>query len=383
MEIAMFGHKHIFTNEGGIEVVVSELVKRMAKNNIIIVYERNELDKPRCETYVPEEIKENIEIKYSPTISSTTVNAQMSSFFSTMGCVFGRQDIVHVHAEGQCVFLPLLKLAGKKVVVTIHGIDWMRAKWGKFAKWYIHLGEKMAVRYANEIVVLSPEMKEYFKKEYNRETKLIRNGVSIRINNEYTKIIKYGIYPNRYILYIGRFAPEKRIDLLYEAFEKMKNKENIKLVLAGLEDDAVKERDWYKKAKQNTSVIFVGHVGGAFKDQLITNCSAFVLPSDIEGMSISLLEGLGYGCQVIASDIHENRHIMSSYGVVFKKGDSDDLAEKLDEAVSKKHEPDKDQIEFIRANYDWDHVTEETLDLYYSVVSGCDKSESFGDPAGV
>ena len=98
----------------------------------------------------------------------------------------------------------------------IHGLDWQRAKWGSFAKKYIHFGEKMAAKYADEIVVLSEDMQNYFKETYNRDTKLVPNGIKVNINPNTEYLDKIGANPYDYILYLGRFEPEKRLDLLAE-----------------------------------------------------------------------------------------------------------------------------------------------------------------------
>lgn len=363
MRIAMYGHKHIFTNDGGIEVVISELAKRMSKNNVVVVYDRYELDKKPGKIAPP---NANIIIKHSPTLSMSAANAQMASFFSALACMFGKQDIVHVHAEGSCVFLPLLKLAKKKVIVTIHGIDWQRAKWSGFAKKYIHFGEKMAVKYSDEIIVLSEANKDYFKESYGRETVLINNGVDIHATDRDGLIRQYGISRGDYILYLGRFAPEKRLDLLYEAYSSLDLNE--KLILAGPYADLDESAEWYRKAKNDKRVIFTGLVSGDLKTELISNAKVFVLPSDLEGMSMSLLEALGCGTTVLVSDIVENKQLLHHFGHTFQKGNIEDLKEKLKALSQKEYSVNKDQADYICREYGWDSVVEKTLKEYEKIV---------------
>lgn len=361
MRIAMFGHKHIFTTEGGIEVVVSELVPLLAMENEVTVYDRWEIDSPPTTPKAPK----NVKIKHSLTHSKSAINAQLSSLVSTLQCLFGKYDIIHIHAEGPCVFLPLLKLFRKRTVVTIHGLDWQRDKWGKFAKWYIRLGEKMAAKYADRIIVLSKDVQDYFKKTYNRDTVMIRNGVSIAPNHSIDELEKFGIKKHKYVLYLGRFAPEKRLDLLYDAYKK--SSLDMKMVFAGPFKDLKQDLEWYKEAAKDPDVIFTGHVSGALKDQLYTNAGIFVLPSNLEGMSISLLEALGYGCRVVASDIPENKDIMHGFGKTFVSGDVESLAEALKESA-KLPINREEQMNFIKENYDWGHVAGETLKLYEEVL---------------
>ena len=366
MRIAVFGHKHIFTTEGGIEVVVSELVPLLAKNNTVDVYDRYELDGKTVRRTKYTKPK-NMTIKAAPTFKKSAINAQLASLTATVRCMFGRYDIVHVHAEGPCVFLPLLKLAGKKVVVTIHGLDWQRDKWGKFARWYIRLGEKMAAKHADAIIVLSRETQNYFKTTYGRSTVMIRNGVTAVPDYETDALAQFGIQPKKYILFLGRFAPEKRADLLYEAYKKSGTK--LKLVFAGPPADLDTSAEWYKKASADPDVVFTGHAEGRVKDQLYSNAALFILPSNLEGMSIALLEALGYGCRVLVSDIPENKDVIHGFGYTFKSGNVNSLAKAIAAAKPNSIRERNTQINYIRVNYDWGHVAEETLRLYKKVLS--------------
>lgn len=362
MKIAEFGHKHIFTTEGGIEVVVTELTKKLAPENKVTVFNRWELDKdknkyPRLK---------NVRMINVPTLSNGKVNAQLYSFISTVQCLFDNYDVVHVHAEGPCVFIPLLKLAGKKVVVTIHGLDWQRAKWGKFASAYIHAGEKMAGVFADKIVVLNEETANYFRDVFGRRSVLIPNGVEAKPTTKTDLIEPFGLSKGNYILYLGRIVPEKRLDLLVKAYEKANV--NKKLVIAGEINDKAKQEDWYKKAIQNKNIVFTGFATGDIKNQLLSNTHLFVLPSDIEGMSIALLEALGFGVRVLASDIKENTQLLGEYGSTFKAGNEDDLMDKLKELCALPFERSKVQYEFIKENYSWDKNAQKTIDVLKDVV---------------
>lgn len=71
----------------------------------------------------------------------------------------------------------LAKLFGRKTVATVHGLDWQRAKWNRFASAYLKLGERVIAKYADEVIVLSENVKEYFKTTYGRETTFIENAI--------------------------------------------------------------------------------------------------------------------------------------------------------------------------------------------------------------
>ena len=362
MQIAEFGQKHIFTTEGGIEVVVTELTKEFAKDNQVTVFNRWEVDKPKMEY---PKVK-NVRMINVPTLSNGKLNAQLYSMISSIQCLFDDYDVVHIHAEGPCVFIPLLKLAGKKVVVTIHGLDWQRAKWGKFASAYIKLGETMAGKFADRIIVLNDETSYYFRDVFGRHTTMIKNGVTVYPTTKSNLIAKYGLKTGNYILYLGRIVPEKRLDLLCEAYKQSKSKK--KLVIAGEITDAVKEEPWYIEAKENKNIIFTGFARDDFKNQLLCNAQLFVLPSDIEGMSIALLEALGLGMRVLASDIKENKQLLKKYGNSFKAGDVNDLALKLKELSKLPFERSKAQYDWIKENYGWAQCAEKTKEVLEDTV---------------
>lgn len=363
MKIAEFGHKHVFSSEGGIEVVVTEQTIRYAKeSNLVTVFDRWELDKPERK-YIK---VANLRIVKVPTLSNSKVNAQLYSMLASVQCLLDDFDIIHIHAEGTAVFLPLLKLFGKKVVVTVHGLDWQRAKWGRFASSYIQLGEEMIAKYADGIIVLNQETQNYFRDRYNRRSVIIPNGVTVYPTNETNLIEQFGLERNGYILFMGRFVPEKRLDLLVDAF--LEANMSKKLVLAGTADDSVKSSEWYEKAAKSNNIIFTGFADGRLKSQLYSNASLAVLPSDLEGMSISLLEALGYGIRVLVSDVPENKAIVKEYGDTFKASDVGDLKRMLEVETKKPFMRGKEQYQYIKDNHSWDVSAAQTLEFMKQIV---------------
>ncbi len=257
------------------------------------------------------------------------------------------------------------KLFKKRIVVTIHGLDWKRSKWGGFASKYIKFGEKMAVKYADEIIVLSESVQKYFKDTYNRETIFIPNGVTKPELRE-PKLIKekYGLEKNSYILYLGRIVPEKGIDYLIEAYKNINT--NKKLVIAG---GASHTNDYLEQIKEKVNtderIIMTGFVQGEDLEELFSNCYLYCLPSDVEGMPISLLEAMSYGKNCLVSDIPENLQVIENKGISFKKSDINDLKEKLEDCLNKKYTKTADEISnYVLNKYNWDEVVKKTEKLY-------------------
>ena len=367
MKIAMLGHKRIPSREGGVEIVVEELATRLVKRgHTVDVYNRkgNNVADKNIKTEKLSKYK-GVNIKTVFTINKKGLDALIYSFLTSIKVAFGKYDCIHYHAEGSCAMLWIPHLFRKRTVVTIHGLDWQRAKWGGFATKYIKFGEKCAAKYADEIIVLSKNVQKYFKETYNRETHFIENGVNKPIKRN-PNIIKdkYGLEKDDYILYLARIVPEKRADLLIEAFGKINT--NKKLVIAGgasHTNDFLKNIE--KMAENDKRIIMTGFVQGEELEELYSNAYLYCLPSDIEGMPISLLEAMSYGKNCLVSDIEENVQVCGEYGVTFKKSDLNDLVEKLNECLNKENIINEEVIsDYILKKYNWDDVVKKTEKLY-------------------
>ena len=367
MKIAMLGHKRIPSREGGVEIVVEELSTRLAQKGYTVdVYNRkgNNVSDKNIKTKKIKEYK-GVNIKTVFTINKKGLDALIYSFFASIRVLFGKYDCIHYHAEGSCAMLWIPHLFRKRTVVTIHGLDWQRSKWGGFATKYIKFGEKMAAKYADEIIVLSKGVQEYFKKTYNRETNFIENGVNKPIIKA-PNIIKekYNLKKDDYILYLARIVPEKRLDLLIDAFKKTNTSK--KLVIAG---GARHTNDFYNEIKQKASedsrIIMTGFVQGEELQELFSNTYLYCLPSDVEGMPISLLEAMSYGKNCLVSDIEENTQVTGKYATTFKKSNLDSLIDSLDRCLNGYGRfEDKEISDYIIKRYDWNNVVERTVKLY-------------------
>lgn len=369
IRIAMLGHKRIPSREGGIEIVVEELCTRMVeKGNFVCCYNRkgHHVSGAKYTQDISQEYK-GVRIKNVFTIQRKGLAAITSSFFASIAAAFGRYDIVHIHAEGPAVFCWIPKIMGKRVVCTIHGLDHKRAKWGKIASLCIMLGEKNAVKFADEIIVLSKGVQEYFKEIYNRQTIYIPNGVSHPCLRAVETIRdKWNLEKDSYILYLGRIVPEKGVANLIRAFHKVKTAK--KLVIAGGSSDTESfMSEMQRLANTDERIVFTGFQQGKILEELYSNAYIYVLPSDLEGMPLSLLEAMSYGNCCLVSDIPECADVVEDKGIVFRKGDVNDLQEKIqmlcdNETMVRNYK--KDAADFICEKCSWDEVVEKTLKVY-------------------
>ena len=370
ISIAMLGHKRIPSREGGIEIVVEELAVRMAARGYrVTCYNRSghhvsgkEFDTRRGGEY------RGVRLKTAAAINRKGLAAVTSSFFASLAAAVGPYDVVHIHAEGPAAFCWLPRLMGKRVVVTVHGLDWQRAKWkGGLGARYIHLGEKMAVRFAHEIIVLNRAAQQYFKDRYGKETRLIPNGVSRAEYAAPDRIREvFGLEKDAYLLFLGRMVPEKGIHYLIEAFRGVQT--DRKLVVAGGASDSEAYIDRLKEqAGGDSRIVFTGFVQKELLRELYSNAYVYVLPSDVEGMPLSLLEALSYGCCCVTSDIPECVDVTGEYGVAFQKGSAVDLRVKLQELcddIGQVYRRREGAADYVCRRHRWDEVVDRTLELY-------------------
>lgn len=361
----MIGHKYVPSREGGVEIVVDALSTRMvAQGHKITLFNRKRKEYPHIDFYKGCKVEEIF------TINKKSLDAIVYAYLATRKVKKlikkGLVDVVHFHAEGPCYFLNHLPKPGKrngcKVVVTIHGLDWQRGKWGGFASKVLEKGEQKAVKYADEIIVLSRSNQKYFKETYNRKTTYIPNGIEKPIPHD-PEIIKekWGLDKNSYILFLARIVPEKGLDYLIDAWKQIQNKSNKKLVIAG---GSSHSDDYFNsimtEIKNDDSIVATGFVEGQIIRELYSNTYLYVLPSDIEGMPMSLLEALSYGNTCLVSNIPENTEIINENCLIFEKGNIDDLKRQL--LYSLENNLTKDKKSIIMNT--WDDIVDRTLELY-------------------
>ena len=376
IKIAMIGHKRIPSREGGIELVVAELSTRMvAMGCNVTAYNRKAHHSDKRKQALEygkgnRKYYKGVRILVVPTFENSKLNAIVYSILATIRASFASYDVYHFHAEGPCAMLWLPRMMHKRIIVTIHGLDWQRAKWGNFASKVIKHGEKQAVKNADEIIVLSKNIQQYFMDTYGRNTIYIPNGISRPEHRDADMIeTEYGLEKDGYILFLARIVPEKGIHYLIKAYKNLKTDK--KLVIAGGAKQTSEYVEYLEKiAKDDERVKFIGFVQGQMLEELYSNAYAFVLPSDVEGMALSLLEAMSYGNCCIVSDIPENTEVVTDHAISFRHGDTDDLNMKLQDVID--HPENKERYaseseDYICGRYDWDDVVEKTLDVYKGI----------------
>ena len=364
LRIAFIGGRGVVSQYSGIETYYEEVGKRLAQmGHEVTVYCRSYFSPAR-------QVHNGMRLVRLPTIRSKHLETLVHTFLSTVHAVFGDSDIVHYHCLGPALFSFLPRWFGKKTVVTVQGLDWQRQKWGRTASAILRLGERASIKMPDLTMVVSRTLQDYYRARYATETAYVPNGTMLRRRCTTTRLRDWNLEPAEYLLFLGRFSPEKNCELLIQAYEQIDT--SVKLVLAG---GSSHSEAYAKRLRQHQSdrIRILDWVSGEALDELLTNAMLFVLPSDLEGLSLALLDAMGAGVCVLASDIPENRELVDGSGFTFRHGDRNDLERMLRLLIS---EPEirKTAAAEARAkvwqHYLWGRVTREIEGSYLKLAAG-------------
>lgn len=378
MKIAVIGAKGLPATQGGIEHYCQQVYPRMvAQGYSVDMFARSSYT--GASWFSSYKFK-GVKVICVPSLPLRGLDALTNSAIATIISLFRGYDIVHFHALGPALFCLLPRIASRcGVVVLCQGLDWQRAKWSKPASFLIQLGEKAAVKYAHKLIVVSKSLQSYFWKTYNIHTEYIPNAPAeyADSDSEFSYVKSLGLTPGRYFLFLGRLVPEKRPDLLLEAFQSIQA-EGWKLTLAG---DISATSQFGSKlveiAGENKNVIFTGELYGSKLAEIVRGAGLFVLPSDLEGLPLAMLEAMQEGIPVLASDIFPNRELIGQEerGLLFQAGNINSCASRLKQAIYQPLElrvMAEEAQSYTLANYNWEKITYENLAVYAKV------SPSFG-----
>lgn len=360
----MIGHKRVPSREGGVEVVVWELAVRMAAlGHQVDCYNRREPGAPASP-----EICEGVRLIDVPAPGRTSLNAFVYAALAVIRAASRGYDVIHIHAAGPGAMAFLPRLLGIPVVVTIHGLDWRREKWGGLARRYLISAERTAVRCADAVIVLCESHRRYMRERYGREAVRIPNGVTAVQNRSPREIERrWGLRGGDYILFVGRLVPEKRVQDLIRAYGGMRTPK--RLVIAGRIAGAY-AREIARMAREDERIVMVDFVSGEVLSELLCNCALYVLPSSVEGMALSLLEAMSCGVRCLVSDIPENVEAGAGFVKAFEQGDADALRTQMCAWLAEPWTREKAsrQARSVRERHSWDAMVIRTLEVYEEAV---------------
>jgi len=368
MKIAFIGQKALGVDSrgGGIERHVTEISTRLVKRgHDVTVYARR--------AYLPEKPKEfqGVKIVYIPTIYTKNLEAIVHTFFSTVHALTKPYDIYHYHGVGPATlaWIPRLLKPNANVIVTFHSQDRFHKKWGWFARTYLHFGEWASVWFPHACIAVSHVIQVYARNVYKRQIIYIPNGAEVQEVKSDHLLARFGLKSGEYLVNIGRIVPQKGLQYLIGAYQKIET--NKKLVIVGTSSFSERyAKEMQRLASGNPNILFLGHQTGELLRQLFGNAYLFVQPSESEGLSIVVLEAMSYGSAVLVSDIPENLEAIKNTGFTFVNRDIDDLAMRLRQLLQHPElveKMGKDAKEVVRKQFNWEVVTDHIEGVYISM----------------
>jgi len=362
MKIAFIGQKGVPAHNGGVERYVESLALNLASlGQDILVYNRRD--------YLPERLNEfkGVKIINKPYLKGKNLANITHTFLAITDVLFRHVDIIHFQGIGPSLlsWLPKIFNPRVKIVATLHSFDYCNDKWGVFAKDMLRLGERLMCRYADKVIVLTDSMKDYVETTYSRPALLVPNGAHLYDASGEDRILAWGLNKNNYILSVSRIIKLKGLQYLIDAFKRLKTDK--KLVITGVGEYLP---DLEKLAEGDDRIIFTGNQNGRTLDQLYANAYLFVQPSEMEGLSLSLLEAMSHKTACLVSDIKANVEAVAATGVTFISRDGQDLQDKLQylldnpELVATKAQAAYDRI---KQQFTWSEVAQKILEVYQQV----------------
>lgn len=363
LRVAFVGGRGIVGTYSGIETYYEEVGARLASRGHEVTAYCREYFTPSLEEY------RGIRIRRLPCLRTKHLETISHSVLATLACLVQDLDIIQYHAVGSAPLAALPRLFGRTTVVSVRGLDWQRAKWGALARSVLRMGEWASVRFPSATVVVSRQLQRHYTATHGRHTYCIPNAVVAGQRQPPAAIRRFGLERDGYLLYAGRISPEKGLHTLLEALRPLPRK--LKLVLAG---GSSYSGDYIEQLRRSAwdEVLFLGNVDHAAIEALLSNCYAFILPSTMEGLSISLLEALSFGNCIVTTDIPENREVVGAAGLTFPPGDVAALRGILADLL----ENPQRVVEYreraaarARMQPDWDEVARLTEELYYHLLA--------------
>lgn len=365
MRVLVLGLRGVPGIEGGVETHAEQLYPRLAANGC-------DVEILVRAPFVPTQ-KSNfgaIRLKRLWAPRRRGLEAFVHSMLGVFYAAFTRPDILHVHAIGPAIVTPIARLLGLRVVVTNHGPDYDRDKWGLIARSALRLGERVGMRYAHARISISRVIADLVRAKYGATSDLIPNGVIVHEPVTGTdQLARFGLRPGRYFLHVGRMVPEKRQLDLIRAYRGI-SPHDWKLAIVGRLTDDPYCRTVAEAAREARVVLTDFQAGEALR-QVYSHAGAFVLPSSHEGLPIALLEALSYGVPVLASAIPANLEIALQSSSYFPLGDTDELGRRMKTVSEQKMDPASrvERRRWVAERYDWDRIAVQTLDLYSRIIS--------------
>jgi glycosyltransferase involved in cell wall biosynthesis len=325
--VAIAGIRGIPANFGGSETVVEQLGEIHAQWGWdIVVYCRRHRNTTDASHH------KGMRRVVLPSINKLGLDTPTHSLLSTLHVIATNSaDLVHFHGVGNAMFAPILRLFGKRTVITVDGFDWRRPKWGPTARWVLRRSFEWAVKWADAVIADNRPVHDWIRSQLGGDTHLIHYGTDLSQVEGEEALARFGLKSREYMLFVGALVPDKGAHLLLEAYEGLATDK--KLVVVG---DTPYFSDYADKLRstQDKRVVFTGYLYGKEYRQLLQHAYVYAHPLLAEGTSPALLQAMAARNCVVVGDLPETLDVVGDTAIVFKRGDPVAMRERLGYALA-------------------------------------------------
>ncbi|WP_111308751.1 DUF1972 domain-containing protein [Confluentibacter sediminis] len=367
MKIAVIGIRGLPASYSGFETCAEHTTKQWVKNkHEVVVYCRSHI----YESKIPK-TTEGVYLKYLPSLPIKSLETLSHTFLSVLHLCFIEKNIkiIHLYNCGNGIFIPILKLFGKKTFISVDGLEWKRKKWGFIAKSMYKFGAKVAVKFSNELIVDNKVVQDFYSYKFNKETSLIAYGAKIIEKSKMTSeevFNKFELKSKEYFLFVGRFVKEKGVLNLIKSYLELNT--HYPLVIIGDDVENNEYRDYiFSTYNAHPKIKLLGYRFGDEYEAILSNALMYVSASELEGTSPSLLAAMGAKTCTLVNGIEENLTTLGGSGSVFEKNDYNDLVKKWQYYIDNPTIIDKMALKgykYVLENYSWSKISKDYISLF-------------------
>ncbi len=374
MKIAFIGQKGIPAISGGVEKHVEKLAVELVRaGHEVVCYVRS--------PYTPQalHVYEGVRLIHLPSIRTKHLDAITHTFCASMHALFADYDVIHFQSIGPSTlaFITRIFKRSARTVATFHSRDYFHAKWGLLARWFLRIAERLILFVPERTFVVSETLAEYVRDTYGKECLVIQNGADVSSTCDASSLSTFGLRPKQYVVSVSRLLAHKGIHYLVKAFMDLEDTNrlpnNFKLAIVGTHAGTSEYEEYLKvMAMGRDSIVFLGERSGHELAALFSQAAVFVQPSEDEGLSLALLEAMGYGLPCIVSDIAANMEAIGDAGMSFENKDVESLKMQLSKLINTNElrtDLGNRAQQRIAMQYSWPAIAHKTIDAYREEIT--------------
>lgn len=357
MKIAIVGTRGIPARYGGFETFAEELGKRLVRRgHRVTVY---------CRRRHRERYYLGIALRYLPAVPHKYLETISHTALSTLHLMLKPPDVALYCNAANAVFTLGPRLRGVPVAINVDGLERRRRKWNWLARGWYRISELLATWLPHEVVSDAETIARYYRERYDKQTQFIPYGAEVGKVASRGELVRLGLAPQSYLLYVSRMEPENNALLVRRAFEQVRT--DLSLVMVG---DAPYARRYIAQVRdtRDPRILFPGAIYGLGYHELQSHCYAYIHATEVGGTHPALVEAMGRGALVLYLNTPENAEVAADAGIPFEPHDLPEklrLALRLSDAERQSYA--ERAMRRVRQRYDWEQITDAYERLFHQM----------------